>query len=120
MISFRNIPHALATFFKAVASNTKKIEGVIEGVEAHKTEINAIADVAAGAIGGAPAVSIAELISSAAFAALGSIDAALKSGDAAAEQKLLDAGLDQAAIDAVKQVGVQSKAVYTVVKAATK
>jgi hypothetical protein len=123
VINFKNIPHALATFFKAAAKAAEKalpkIESGIEKAEADKQVIEAVADVAANAIapGSAPAVNV---IADAGFAVLGAIDKALKEGGAAAEQKLLDAGLDQAAIDAAKQVGQQSVAVYTAVKAAAK
>jgi hypothetical protein len=115
VISFKNIPHALATFFKAAASAAKRAEAVIEKVEADKPEIEAVSSIAASAIapGSAPAVITIE---DAGFAALGALDHALKAGGSAAEKKLLDAGLDQAAIDAVKQVGQQSVAVYTLVE----
>ncbi len=119
MISFKNIPHALATFFKAAAKALPKIESGIEKIEGDKQVVEAVSDVAANAIapGSAAAVNVIE---DAGFAVLGAVDNALKAGGAAAEQKLLDAGLDQAAIDAVKAVGVQSVAVYTAAKAASK
>lgn len=119
VISFKNIPHALATFFKAAVKDLPKIESGIEKIEGDKPVVEAISDVAANAVAPGSAIAV-NAIEDAGFAVLGAVDAALKAGGAAAEQKLLDAGLDQAAINAVKAVGVSSVAVYTVAKAATK
>lgn len=122
VISFKSVEHALATFFKKTASAVKAatpvIESGIENIEADKGVVEAVSTVAAGSIGGAPLASTTVTIEDAGFAVLGAIDAALKAGGSAAEAKLLNAGLDQAAIDAAKQVGVQSQAVYTLVKSA--
>jgi hypothetical protein len=51
---------------------------------------------------------------------LASIVAALKAGGAAAATKLLNAGLDQTAIDAAQAAGAASAAVYTTAVAASK
>lgn len=119
MISFKNIPHALATFFKAVVKKLPAVESGIEKIEGDKTVVEAVSDVAAAAVSPAATVAV-NAIEDAGFALLGAVDAALKAGGAAAEKKLLDAGLDQAAIDAAKTVGAQSAAVYIAVKAASK
>lgn len=123
-IQFKNIQHALASFFTAVVNDAKqvekalpKIEAGIETVEGSKTIVEEVSSIAANAFapGSAPLV---KLIEEAAFAGLAALDNALKAGGAAAEKKLLDAGLDQVAIDAAKAVGRQSVGVYTLVKAA--
>jgi hypothetical protein len=123
-ITFKNVQHALATFFKAVAKDTPlvlaKTEQVLEAAENDKTEVEAVSAVAAGAIGGAAAVAPTITVENAAFAALASIVAALKAGGAAAASKLLDAGLDQTAIYAAEAAGTASAAVYTTVMAASK
>lgn len=119
MFSFKNAAHALATYFKSAKADAVKVEHGIENVEAHKTVIEGVSAAVAGAV--APGSAVAVLtIEDAAFAVLGAVDAALKSGDAATEQKLLDAGLDKAAIDAAKNVGTQTVAVYKLAQAATK
>jgi hypothetical protein len=126
MISFKNVQHALATFFKIVVTEAKKaeaglpkVEAGIEKVEGTQTVVEAISGVVANAIAPGSAVAV-KLVEDAAYAVLGAIDNALKAGGVAAEQNLLNAGVDQAAIDAVKAVGSASVAVYTVAKAATK
>jgi len=87
---------------------------VIEGAEADKTVIEGVSAAVATAVQPGSAVPVVG-IEDAGFALLGSVDAVLKSGDAAAEQKLLDAGLDVNAIKAAKAVGSQSKTFYNVV-----
>jgi hypothetical protein len=123
VISFKNIPHALATFFKAAAQKIKddapKVEAAIEKIEGDKQVVEAVSGVVATAIQPGSAA-VVNVIEDAGFAALGALDNALKAGGAAAEQNLLNAGVDQAAIDAVKAVGVSSVAVYTLAKAAAK
>jgi hypothetical protein len=122
--SFKNVQHAVACFFKAVAKDTPlvlaKTEQVIVGVEKDKTQIEAVSAVAAGAVGGAAAATTTITIENAAFAALASLVTALQAGGAAAQAKLLDAGLDQTAIDAAKAAGTASPAVYTLAVAASK
>ena len=117
-LNFKNIPHALATFFKAAVAEAKKAEVGIEKIESEKAVIEGVSSAIATGIAPGSAGAVIT-IEDAGFALLGAVDAALKSGNAAAEQKLLNAGLDQQAIDAVKAVGVQSKAIYTLVKAKT-
>jgi hypothetical protein len=121
--NFNNLPHALATFFKAAAADVKKaipvIENAIEKAEGDKTIIEGVSAAAANAIQPGSAVPVVT-IEDAGFAVLGSIDAALKSGDAAAEQKLLDAGIDVNAINAVKAVGTQSQTFYKIVTSVPK
>jgi hypothetical protein len=119
MIQFKNVQHAVATLFqkiKGLKAELPKVEAAIEKVESEKVVIEAVSGVAAGAVGGAPAAAATVTVENAAFAALAALDVALKAGGAAAEKQLLDAGLDQAAIDAAKAVGTQSAAVYTLVK----
>lgn len=117
--NFKNLGHALATFFKTAVADAKKAAVVadagIEKVDADKTVIEGVSGIVAGAVapGSAPAVLDAE---NAAFAVLGSIDAAIKAEGSAAEQKLLDAGLDAGAINAAKAVGASSQTFYNVVK----
>jgi hypothetical protein len=120
-LNFKNVGHALATFFKTAAADAKKIavaaDADIQKVEADKTKIEAVsAGVAAAVAPGSETAVIS--VEDAAFAVLGSIDAAIKDGGAAAEQKLLDAGLDSTAIAAVKAVGTASQTFYSVVKSA--
>jgi hypothetical protein len=121
--NFKNLPHALATFFKTAAADVKKavpvVENAIEKAEREKTVIEGVSVAVANAIQPGSAVPVVT-IEDAGFAVLGSIDAALKSGDAAAEQKLLDAGLDVAAINAVKAVGTQSQTFYRIVASVPK
>jgi hypothetical protein len=121
--NFNNLPHALATFFKAAAADVKKaipvIENAIEKAEGDKAIIEGVSGAVANAVqpgAAGPVVTIED----AGFAVLGSIDAALKSGDAAAEQKLLDAGIDVNAINAVKAVGTQSQTFYKIVTSVPK
>jgi hypothetical protein len=128
--SFKNVQHAVASFFKAIAKDTPlvlaKTVQVIQGVEKDKAQIEAVSAVAAGAIGqatgvGAPvAVATTIKLEDAAFAALASIVTALQAGGSAAEANLLNAGLDQTAIDAAKAAGTASQAVYTLAVAASK
>jgi len=106
-ITFKNVQHALATFFKAVEKDTPlvlaKTEQVLQTAENDKAEVT-------------PTITV----ENAAFAALASIVAALKAGGAAAATKLLNAGLDQTAIDAAQAAGAASAAVYTTAVAASK
>jgi hypothetical protein len=121
--NFNNLPHALATFFKTAAADVKKaipvIENAIEKAEGEKTVIEGVSAAVANAVQPGAAVPVVT-IEDAGFAVLGSIDAALKSGDAAAEQKLLDAGIDVNAINAVKAVGSQSQTFYKIVTSVPK
>ena len=123
-ITFKNVQHALATFFKAVEKDTPlvlaKTEQVLQTAENDKAEVEAVSAVVAGAIGGAAAVTPTITVENAAFAALAAIVAALKAGGTAAATKLLNAGLDQTAIDAAEAAGAASAAVYTTAVAASK
>lgn len=88
--TFNNVGHFFAKAFKAIVKEIPKIEAtkpVVEGVTA--------------AIPGGTAVLPIE---DAAYAVLGAVAGALNAGEAAVEKKLLDAGLDQTAIDKAKSV----------------
>lgn len=121
--NFNNLQHALATFFKTAAADVKKaipvIESAIEKAEGDKTVIEGVSAAVANAIVPGSATPVIT-IEDAGFALLGSVDAALKSGDAAAEQKLLEAGIDVQAINAVKAVGTQSQTFYRIVTSVPK
>lgn len=123
MITFKSAGHALATYFKAVVSAVKtaapkilsdiaKVEGTKTTVELATTGILAAVDPAAAAT--------AVGIESAAYAVLGEVASVIQAGGAAAEAKLLDAGLDQAVVTAVKNVAAGATQVNTLVAAATK
>lgn len=119
-LNFKNVPHAIATFFKAAAAKAKVVaadaEKVINKVEGNKTVIEGVSGVVANAVQPGSAAAVVS-IEDAAFSALASIDAALKSGGDATAQKLLDAGLDVTAINNVKAVGTQSAAFYALLQA---
>jgi hypothetical protein len=117
--SFKNVQHGLATFFQKTVAALKQTSTIVEAIEAKKSTIEAVSAVAAAAVGGPAAATATTTIEDAAFAALASLDAAIKDGGAAAEANLLNAGVDQTAIDAVKAVGVQSVGIYTLLKAQT-
>lgn len=116
--SFNNLGHSLASFFKTAYADVKKVgmaaENEIPKIEAAKPIVERVTAAAADTFApGSQAVVVT--IEDAAFAVLGAVDAALKSGGDAAQQHLLDAGLDQTAIDAVKAVGNNSKTFYQLV-----
>lgn len=117
--SFNNIGHALASFFKTAVKDTEKVARDIEAgigvAEAHKTQIEEATAGVTAAVD--PAIEPAVIgTEDAAFAVLGAFDAALKEGGAAAEQKFLNAGIDQNAINAVKSVGAKSQTFYALAK----
>lgn len=118
-LSYKNIPHAIASFFKAAAGKSKIVSAdvvkVLDKVEGDKTIVEGVSGAIANAVqpgSGAAVVSIED----AAFSLLGAVDAALKSGGDAARQKLLDAGLDVTAVDNVRAVGTQSAAFYALLQ----
>ena len=121
--NFNNLPHALATFFKTAAADVKKaipvIENAIEKVEGEKTVIEGVSGAVANAIAPGSATPVIT-IEDAGFALLGSVDAALKGGDAAAERSCSMPGLDVNAINAVKAVGTQSQTFYKIVTSVPK
>lgn len=118
-LSFKSIPHALATFYKRVVADTPKIiagaEKVLDKAASEKTAVEGVSGAVANAITPGAGVAVVT-IEDAAFSLLGCVDALLKSGDAAAEAKLLGAGLDVAAINNAKAVGAQSASFYTLLK----
>jgi len=120
-ISFNNIQHALAAFFKQAAADGKTVAldvaAGIEKIEADKPEIEAVSAAVATAVEPGSQTVVLK-VEDAAFAVLGSIDAAIKAGGAAVVQKLLDAGLDQTAIDAAKAVGSASETFYRIANTA--
>lgn len=121
-LNFNNVSHALASFFKTAAADAKKIvtkaDVVIQKVEGDKSVIEGVSAAIANGVAPGSAAAIVP-IEDAGFALLGCVDAALKSGGAAAEQKLLDAGLDATAIANVKAVASASQAFYGLVSGAT-
>lgn len=114
-LSFKSIPHALATFYKKIVANTPKVEKVLDKAAAEKTAVEGVSGAVANAITPGAGV-VVVTIEDAAFSLLGCVDALLKSGDAAAEAKLLSAGLDVTAISNAKAVGAQSESFYSLLK----
>lgn len=92
---FKTLGHFFATAFQAIVKETPKIEAT----ESTVTTVTAAAGTAVGQTAlGTAAVAVEE----AAYAALGSVAAAIAAGGAAASSKLADAGLDVTAIQKVE------------------
>jgi hypothetical protein len=122
-IVFKNAAHAFATFFKAAKADIIKYEPIVVAdltkVIATQTTVEAVT----GAVGSvvAPAfVPLALTVEDAGFALLGEVVKALNAGGAAVEANLVNAGLDQNVLTAVKAVAASATQVVTLVKAATK
>lgn len=101
--TFNNVGHFFAKAFKAIVKEIPKIEAtkpVVEGVTATVP-------------GGAAVLPIED----AAYAVLGAVAGALNAGEAAVEKKLLDAGLDQTAINKAKSVVAQLPHITAMAKA---
>lgn len=118
-LNFKNVQHALASFWQGAASIAKTAavdtEKVLDHAAADKAVVEGVSGAVANAVqpgSGAAVVSIED----AAFSVFAAVDAALKSGGDATTQKLLDAGLDVTAINNVKAVGTQSQAFYTLLQ----
>jgi len=122
-ITFKSAAHAFATFFKnakaAVIKYTPEIVADITKVEATKTVVEA-ETAAVGAVVAPTIAPVAVSIEDAGYAVLGEIVSALNAGGAAAEQNLLNAGLDQNVINTVKAVAAGATQVATLVAAVTK
>ena len=119
-ITFKSLGHALAVFGKEAKAVALKVEADLPKIEATKTEVEAVTDVAVAATGNAAAVPVANTIEDAAYAAIGELGSVLSTGGAAAESKLLDAGLDQGVINAIKAFIGGASQVVTLVKGASK
>jgi hypothetical protein len=120
-LSFKNFGHAFASFFKAVAKDSKLVgagaEKVLDEVAAEKTVVEGVSGAVANAVSPGSGT-VVVTIEDAAFSVLGAIDAALKSGGDAVAQKLLDAGVDVAAINNAKAVGTQTESFFALLKGA--
>lgn len=118
-LNFKNLPHALATFFKAAAADAKIVakaaEKVLDKAAADKAVVEGVSGAIANAVQPGSALAVVT-IEDAAFSLLGAVDAALKSGGEATAMKLLDAGLDATAIQNVKAIGASSQSFYTVLQ----
>lgn len=118
--SFKNLGHALAVTAKAVRAFEIKVENALPKILASKGEVEAVTDVAVAASGHIELIPVANTVEDLAYAALGELGSLLSSGDAAAEKKLLDAGLDQNVVNAAKAFVAGSAQVVTLVKSQTK
>lgn len=120
-ISFKTAGHAFAAFFKKVVADAKvdapKVQADIAKVEDTKTEVEVGTTAVLGAVSPG-AVVPAVGIESAAYAVLGEISALITAGGAAAEAKLVNAGLDQNVVATAKAVAASASQVATLVAAA--
>lgn len=120
-LSFNNIGHGLATFFKTAAKDVEKavpaIETGIEKIEGDQQVIEGVSSAVANAVAPGSGATVVT-VENAAFSLLGAVDAALKAGGDATAQKLIDAGLDVTAINNAKTVGAQTVSFYNVLKSA--
>lgn len=99
--------HKAASAFKAGYHFLLGVEHVTAEV-ANNPVVKKEAELVAGAIGGPTAAGLVDM----GFAVLGELSSVLAKGDAAAEAKLKDAGLDQAVIDGVKQLTRDSQGLF--------
>lgn len=122
-ISFKSAGHAFATFIKKVVTDAPKIAADVQKditeVEGTKTVVTVGTGSVLAAVDPA-AAGTAVGIEDAAYAVLGEVSALISAGGAAAEAKLLNAGLDQSVVTAAKNVAASASQVGTLVAAAKK
>ena len=108
---FKSIGHFFATAIKALA---QKGPAEIDKLEATKTVVEKVTTAASAVLGiGTVATSIEDL----GYALLGEFAKVLTLGDAAAQAKLADAGVDIAVINEVKSFVTQSQALSSALPA---
>lgn len=123
MITFKSAGHALATFFKAAVAEVKKYTPIVQSdiatVESSKPVVEGVTGAILAVVNpGAAATAVG--IEDAAYAVLGEITALITAGGAAAEKKLLDAGLDENVVTAAKSVAAGASQVGTLIQAKIK
>lgn len=94
--SFNGVEHFFAKALKVLVGGEPKAVTVIQDFEKAKPIVEGIT----AAVGQGALIPLEDAI----FAIAGSVVSLLNAGEAAAEKKLLDAGLDQTAVDAAKSI----------------
>lgn len=121
--SFKNAAHAIATFLKAAKADVVKftpaIVAEITKIEGTKTVVEA-ETAAIGAVVAPAYAPLAVSVEDAGYAVLGELVSLLNAGNAATEQNLLNAGLDQNVINTVKAVASGATQIITLVNAVQK